>query len=187
MNEEINLKKKFEKANYFFKQNNFVEAERLFKEIFKIHPERTSILRNLSLTSLKLGKKEEAIYYISKVVELNPHNLNYKIDLCEMLIEFGEIVEEIIKKLIFKKKKNSRIYNNYIKIFQNIHQPDLYVSKIENFINTGVINEKKVISKLLFNYGYLGSQNEKRVSDLLIKFNKNCNRFLRKVFYQRKF
>jgi len=187
MNEEINIKKKFEEANYFFKQNNFVEAEKLFKKILKNHPERISILRNLSLTSLKLGKKEEAIYYISKVVELSPYDLNYKIDLCEILIEFDEIVEakKIIKKLIFEKKKNSRIYSNYLKIFQNIHQPNLYVSKIENFINTGVINEKKVISRLLFNYGYLGTQNEKRVSDLLIKFNKNCDRFFRKVPFKK--
>ncbi|EGR28206.1 hypothetical protein IMG5_181350 [Ichthyophthirius multifiliis] len=97
---------------------------------------------NLSVMYIQIGEKENSIKYCLKTLELNPENIESKINLGDILRQFGKQAEAIDMtwKCIesFSKQSLNREYKRPIQIdIQELNQQNI---KSKTNINTNIIN-----------------------------------------------
>jgi len=111
----------FTKARQATQNNNHETAEKIYKEILDINPKHTMSLNNLGLLSQNLGKTEQAIFYLEKLVKLEP-SAQYYTNLARSLMVANRNTEaiEYLKKAVSLNPGDYLANNNLGLLFCNL-------------------------------------------------------------------
>ncbi len=81
MNDATALEQKFKSALELHTAGQLPQAERLYRQILKDAPSHPEALHYLGVIGLQVGRNEDAVSLISKVVGLQPANYNAMVNL----------------------------------------------------------------------------------------------------------
>ena len=121
MNEKyLKIKELFDLAHQHYKKNNFLSAEKLYKEILELNANDASTLNNLGNVLKELKKYKEAIFYYEKALKIKPQDIitNYNFGL--LFYELGEFYKSssFYEKIVKIDPKHIQSYNNLIDIYE---------------------------------------------------------------------
>ena len=121
MNEKYSkIKELFDLAHQYHKKNNFLSAEKLYKEILELNANDVATLNNLGNALKELKKYKEAIFYYEKALKIKPQDIitNYNFGL--LFYELGEFYKSssFYEKIVKIDPKHIQSYNNLIDIYE---------------------------------------------------------------------
>ena len=124
MNEKYSkIKELFDLAHQHYKKNNFLSAEKLYKEILELNANDVSTLNNLGNALKELKKYKEAIFYYEKALKIKPQDIitNYNYGL--LFYELGEFYKSasFYEKIVKIDPKHIQSYNNLMDIYEKIN------------------------------------------------------------------
>ena len=121
MNEKYSkIKELFDLAHQHYKKNNFLSAEKFYKEILELNANDVSTLNNLGNALKELKKYKEAIFYYEKALKIKPQDIitNYNFGL--LFYKLGEFYKSasFYEKIVKIDPKHIQSYNNLIDIYE---------------------------------------------------------------------
>ena len=121
MNEKyLKIKKLFDLATQHHKKNNFLSAEKLYKEILEMNVNDLPTLNNLGNVLKELKKYKEAIFYYEKALKINPQDIvtNYNFGLLFNKLEEFQKSASFYEKIIKIDPKHIQSYNALMDIYE---------------------------------------------------------------------
>ena len=119
-----------------YHNSNYELANINFKQYIKYHP--SDIKGSLAIGNIYFQQNlwMDAIFYYFKVLQLNPQNLNAKINLAKSLIHINEFsdAEDVLKSIINTYPNNFEIYYNLGKCYYALNQYDFAIKKFSQAI-----------------------------------------------------
>jgi len=108
------LKQSVDIARQYFQSGNFQQAEIICRQILKEEPDHSYILHLLGLIEYQKTRYDDAIFYVNKAIDINPHEYFYYYNLAKILESKGLIDEAIEKyqKALMLKPDYAGAYNN---------------------------------------------------------------------------
>jgi len=121
MNEKyLKIKELFDLAHQHHKKNNFLSAEKLYKEILELNVNDVSTFNNLGNVLKELKKYKEAIFYYEKALKIKPQDIitNYNFGL--LFYKLGEFYKSasFYEKIVKIDPKHIQSYNNLMDIYE---------------------------------------------------------------------
>lgn len=118
------IKDALEKAYKHFKQGNLNEAEMLYRQVLKVHPEEYIALHMLGLVAHRTGNNDEAVELMEKALSLEPDKWEIYNNLAAAYIGLGnnEKAIEYLENLKAKDPKNIHAYNNLGLTYQSLRK-----------------------------------------------------------------
>ncbi len=84
------LEAALQEADTLLNAGNLIEAERSFRQILRAYPDNAAALRAMGWTAEKGERREEALDYYSRAIQLAPDNLEYLCDLSRIYLALGD-------------------------------------------------------------------------------------------------
>ena len=103
-----------EMAGKLYGRGNFVQAERVCRQIIQSRPANADAHNIRGVSLLALGKKDEAVEEVRRAITLNPSAPSYHANLGEVLRQSGKLEEaqKPLKEAIRLDPKNAQALNN---------------------------------------------------------------------------
>ena len=104
----------FQQALTLHQQNQFEQAQILYEEILKVHPNHFDVLHLLGVVALQTKKAQKAVALIGKAIKINPHNPAFYNNQGLALKELNQIEAALASydKAIALKPDFAQAYNN---------------------------------------------------------------------------
>ncbi|MBA1194662.1 type IV pilus biogenesis/stability protein PilW [Pseudomonas entomophila] len=82
-------------GSFLYARGEFTQAEQMFRQAASdtLYPERSQVYGNLGMTTLKLGRRDEARGYLHKAVTLDPRQPRALLALAELSLDEGDLVQ----------------------------------------------------------------------------------------------
>lgn len=116
----LKIKELFDLALQHYKKNNFLSAEKLYKEILEMNVNDVPTLNNFGNILKELKKYKEAIFCYEKALKINPQDIvtNYNFGLLFNKLEEFQKSASFYEKIIKIDPKHIQSYNALMVIYE---------------------------------------------------------------------